>query len=123
MADDQQRHQLFRTEYNTAVADANIIFPGDGETNLRENYLKAKTDELLKKYRFLSGNSNESSSSSTTRIVKNFVDTCNKCEPKTENMAEFFEQLKRKIDTDNISHENSLCVLDILFITRLLFTL
>ena len=115
MADD--RHAAFRNEYDEAVMDANLIFPGNDETQRREAYVRAKTDELLKKHGFLSTASGDPATQSA-RVVKNFVDSCKQFDPKTENMAEFFERIDRKIENEKTSSENVLTILDILLPTH-----
>ena len=115
MADgNPDRHGAFREEYDAAVADADIIFPAQDDATRRDCYLKAKTDELLRKYGFLTSNSVDSSS----RLVKNFVDSCKNYDPKTENMAEFFERFERKLEVENISSDTALNILDNLLPTH-----
>ena len=101
------RHTAFREEYDAAMQDAELIFPGEDEVARKEAYIKAKTDELMKKYGFLSAVQGDGTMQSS-RIVKNFVDFCKQYDPKTENMTDFFERLERKFDNDKISVENTL---------------
>ena len=111
------RHTAFREEYDAAMQDAELIFPGEDEVARREAYIKAKTDELLKKHGFLSAVQGDETMQSS-RIVKNFVDSCKQYDPKNENMADFFERLERKFENDKISVENTINILDILLPTH-----
>ena len=113
-----ERRQLFRANYDAATTDANLIFPGENDTPQRQSYLKGKLDDLLKKYGFLSSNSCDVSAISNTRLIKKFVDTCNKFDSKSETMNELFERLERKIEIENVSFDNYLIILDILLLTH-----
>ena len=113
-----ERHQLFRAKYDAATTDANLIFLGENDAPQHQSYLKGKLDELLKKYGFLSSNSFDVSANSNTRLIKKFVDSCNKFDSKSETNNDFFERLERKIEIENVSFDNYLIILDILLLTH-----
>ena len=118
-------HQLFRAEYDVAIDDARLLFPDESENDLRNSFLAKKREELLTKHGFLGYNQSNpgfdnsqsqplSDAEKRSRLVKNFVATCNKFDEKSESMDEFFDRLERKCTSENVDDKAKLNILDIL---------
>ena len=83
-------NELFRQQYDKAVADVHSLFPSDEESAVRDDFLKVKRTQLLTKYGFLESTQPAQANSSTPTsevekralLVKNFVATCNKYDDK-----------------------------------------
>ena len=118
--------ELFRQEYNNAIEEAKLFFPREEEKEVREEVLSAKRTELLIKYGFFKLNKsndtqppNQTLEEKNAKIIKNFIQTCKKYDPKEENTFEFFERFERKLNAEQISDELKINLLDLLVPTKL----
>ncbi|MEL6989232.1 MAG: hypothetical protein AAGK97_15575, partial [Bacteroidota bacterium] len=113
---------LFRNEYDAVIDDAALLFPNEGEENVRDSFIAKKRDELLIKYGFLSSPAPTNASNNRpisdvekrALVVKHFVQTCNKYNEKTESMNEFFDRIERKFNAESVGSTEKLNILEIL---------